>query len=227
MSQWARAPPPASLGGLGTATRSLASLRAMACAGLLAVCLLRPPAPQPPRHPAPAAGHALFQDVSRAPVGGCRAPQVSVLRVSVSPSTSVWFCLLRSLSQIICDPAILIPRLCVPLIVCLPLRSVSLLVSTIVLLSSTPNVPSGARGCQHSVTADITDLLHCSPCWADGPWEPLDLEGALSCPRSLRPDPEGGRVLQLVRDSSHGQQVAALKPPCVATEHPDPTQPPL
>ncbi|XP_052582113.1 N-terminal EF-hand calcium-binding protein 3 isoform X1 [Peromyscus californicus insignis] len=37
----------------------------MACAGLLAVCLLRPPAPQPPRHPAPAAGHALFQDVFR------------------------------------------------------------------------------------------------------------------------------------------------------------------
>ncbi|XP_005084703.1 N-terminal EF-hand calcium-binding protein 3 isoform X6 [Mesocricetus auratus] len=37
----------------------------MACAGLLAVCLLGPPAPQPPRHPVPAAGHALFQDVFR------------------------------------------------------------------------------------------------------------------------------------------------------------------
>ncbi|KAM6147503.1 N-terminal EF-hand calcium-binding protein 3 isoform 3-T3 [Erethizon dorsatum] len=40
----------------------------MACAGLLAVCLLRPPAPGPPRPPAPAAGlagHALFQDVFR------------------------------------------------------------------------------------------------------------------------------------------------------------------
>ncbi|MEJ1278944.1 hypothetical protein NN561_009869 [Cricetulus griseus] len=37
----------------------------MACAGLLAVCLLGPPAPQPPRHPTPAAGHALFQDVFR------------------------------------------------------------------------------------------------------------------------------------------------------------------
>uniref|UniRef100_A0A286X8Z1 N-terminal EF-hand calcium-binding protein 3 n=1 Tax=Cavia porcellus TaxID=10141 RepID=A0A286X8Z1_CAVPO len=40
----------------------------MACAGLLAVCLLRPPAPGPPRSPASAtglAGHALFQDVFR------------------------------------------------------------------------------------------------------------------------------------------------------------------
>ncbi|KAM4841952.1 N-terminal EF-hand calcium-binding protein 3 [Thomomys bottae] len=44
----------------------------MACAGLLAVCLLRPPAPEPPRPPtflpAPVsgpAGHALFQDVFR------------------------------------------------------------------------------------------------------------------------------------------------------------------
>ncbi|PNJ57453.1 NECAB3 isoform 17 [Pongo abelii] len=44
----------------------------MACAGLLTVCLLRPPAPQPqpqtPRHPQLApdpgpAGHTLFQDV--------------------------------------------------------------------------------------------------------------------------------------------------------------------
>uniref|UniRef100_A0A8C6G748 N-terminal EF-hand calcium-binding protein 3 n=1 Tax=Mus spicilegus TaxID=10103 RepID=A0A8C6G748_MUSSI len=37
----------------------------MACAGLLTVCLLGPPAPQQPRHSAPAAGHALFQDVFR------------------------------------------------------------------------------------------------------------------------------------------------------------------
>ncbi|XP_012493171.1 PREDICTED: N-terminal EF-hand calcium-binding protein 3 [Propithecus coquereli] len=42
----------------------------MACAGLLAVCLLRPPAPQPLRRPEPTpdagpAGHALFQDVFR------------------------------------------------------------------------------------------------------------------------------------------------------------------
>nr|XP_004668071.2 N-terminal EF-hand calcium-binding protein 3 isoform X4 [Jaculus jaculus] len=38
----------------------------MACAGMLAVCLLGPPAaPEPPRTPAPAAGHALFQDVFR------------------------------------------------------------------------------------------------------------------------------------------------------------------
>nr|XP_034352664.1 N-terminal EF-hand calcium-binding protein 3 isoform X3 [Arvicanthis niloticus] len=37
----------------------------MACAGLLTVCLLGPPAPQPPRHSAPAAGQALFQDVFR------------------------------------------------------------------------------------------------------------------------------------------------------------------
>uniref|UniRef100_A0A8B9WNK8 N-terminal EF-hand calcium-binding protein 3 n=1 Tax=Bos mutus grunniens TaxID=30521 RepID=A0A8B9WNK8_BOSMU len=42
----------------------------MACAGLLTVCLIRPPAPEPPRTPAPApaagpAGHALFQDVFR------------------------------------------------------------------------------------------------------------------------------------------------------------------
>ncbi|XP_021502895.1 N-terminal EF-hand calcium-binding protein 3 [Meriones unguiculatus] len=37
----------------------------MACAGLLTVCLLGPPAPQPPQHSAPAAGHALFQDVFR------------------------------------------------------------------------------------------------------------------------------------------------------------------
>ncbi|KAM5246635.1 N-terminal EF-hand calcium-binding protein 3 isoform 2-T2 [Ctenodactylus gundi] len=39
----------------------------MACAGLLAVCLLRP-APEPPRTPTPVAapaGHALFQDVFR------------------------------------------------------------------------------------------------------------------------------------------------------------------
>ncbi|XP_032760391.1 N-terminal EF-hand calcium-binding protein 3 isoform X1 [Rattus rattus] len=37
----------------------------MACAGLLTMCLLGPPAPQPTRHSAPAAGHALFQDVFR------------------------------------------------------------------------------------------------------------------------------------------------------------------
>ncbi|XP_017197166.1 N-terminal EF-hand calcium-binding protein 3 isoform X1 [Oryctolagus cuniculus] len=42
----------------------------MACAGLLTVCLLRPPAPRAPRPPEPApdnrpAGHALFQDVFR------------------------------------------------------------------------------------------------------------------------------------------------------------------
>nr|XP_020025854.1 N-terminal EF-hand calcium-binding protein 3 [Castor canadensis] len=44
----------------------------MACAGLLAVCLLQPSAPESPRLPAPApapaagpAGHALFQDVFR------------------------------------------------------------------------------------------------------------------------------------------------------------------
>ncbi|XP_075383902.1 N-terminal EF-hand calcium-binding protein 3 [Tenrec ecaudatus] len=46
----------------------------MACAGLLTVCLLRPPAPERPRPPAPTpmpapdagpAGHALFQDVFR------------------------------------------------------------------------------------------------------------------------------------------------------------------
>ncbi|XP_037668098.1 N-terminal EF-hand calcium-binding protein 3 isoform X1 [Choloepus didactylus] len=42
----------------------------MACAGLLTVCLLRPPAPEPPRPPVPTpdagpAGHALFQDVFR------------------------------------------------------------------------------------------------------------------------------------------------------------------
>ncbi|XP_045741567.2 N-terminal EF-hand calcium-binding protein 3 isoform X2 [Mirounga angustirostris] len=44
---------------------------AMACAGLLTVCLIRPPAPEPRRPPAPLpaaagpAGHALFQDVFR------------------------------------------------------------------------------------------------------------------------------------------------------------------
>ncbi|XP_047601838.1 N-terminal EF-hand calcium-binding protein 3 isoform X2 [Lutra lutra] len=42
----------------------------MACAGLLTVCLIRPPAPEPRRPPAPPAsagptGHALFQDVFR------------------------------------------------------------------------------------------------------------------------------------------------------------------
>ncbi|XP_034862010.1 N-terminal EF-hand calcium-binding protein 3 [Mirounga leonina] len=43
----------------------------MACAGLLTVCLIRPPAPEPRRPPAPLpaaagpAGHALFQDVFR------------------------------------------------------------------------------------------------------------------------------------------------------------------
>ncbi|XP_004867993.1 N-terminal EF-hand calcium-binding protein 3 isoform X2 [Heterocephalus glaber] len=40
----------------------------MACAGLLAMCLLRPPVPGPPRPAAPVArpaGHALFQDVFR------------------------------------------------------------------------------------------------------------------------------------------------------------------
>ncbi|XP_019314316.1 N-terminal EF-hand calcium-binding protein 3 isoform X2 [Panthera pardus] len=42
----------------------------MACAGLLTVCLIRPPAPEPRRSPAPVpaagpAGHALFQDVFR------------------------------------------------------------------------------------------------------------------------------------------------------------------
>ncbi|XP_036275744.1 N-terminal EF-hand calcium-binding protein 3 isoform X3 [Pipistrellus kuhlii] len=40
----------------------------MACAGLLTVCLVRQPAPRPPRAPSPAsgpAGHALFQDVFR------------------------------------------------------------------------------------------------------------------------------------------------------------------
>nr|KAF6471944.1 N-terminal EF-hand calcium binding protein 3 [Molossus molossus] len=40
----------------------------MACAGLLTVCLIRQPTPQPPLSPTPAtgsAGHALFQDVFR------------------------------------------------------------------------------------------------------------------------------------------------------------------
>uniref|UniRef100_A0A8D1RRK5 N-terminal EF-hand calcium binding protein 3 n=1 Tax=Sus scrofa TaxID=9823 RepID=A0A8D1RRK5_PIG len=48
--------------------RSRAGGGAMACAGLLTVCLIRPPATEPPRPPAPAAGlagHALFQDVFR------------------------------------------------------------------------------------------------------------------------------------------------------------------
>ncbi|XP_070237696.1 N-terminal EF-hand calcium-binding protein 3 isoform X2 [Bos mutus] len=51
-------------------SRSQAGGGTMACAGLLTVCLIRPPAPEPPRTPAPApaagpAGHALFQDVFR------------------------------------------------------------------------------------------------------------------------------------------------------------------
>ncbi|XP_049635267.1 N-terminal EF-hand calcium-binding protein 3 isoform X1 [Suncus etruscus] len=37
----------------------------MACAGLLTVCLVRPPSPRTPRTPAVSAGHALFQDVFR------------------------------------------------------------------------------------------------------------------------------------------------------------------
>ncbi|XP_045018575.1 N-terminal EF-hand calcium-binding protein 3 isoform X2 [Bubalus bubalis] len=51
-------------------SRSQAGGGTMACAGLLTVCLIRPPATEPPRPPAPApaagpAGHALFQDVFR------------------------------------------------------------------------------------------------------------------------------------------------------------------
>lgn len=45
----------------------------------------------------------------------------------------------------------------------------------------------------------------------------LDLEGISVLPQESQASPEGGRVLQLVRDSSHGQQVA-LTPPYMALE---------
>lgn len=45
----------------------------------------------------------------------------------------------------------------------------------------------------------------------------LDLEGISVLPQEPQASPEGGRVLQLVRDSSHGQQVA-LTPPYMALE---------
>lgn len=51
-------------------------------------------------------------------------------------------------------------------------------------LPLTPNVPSGARDCQHSVTA-VCSMA--APAGLPGQGS-LDLEGALSCPRSLRPD---------------------------------------
>ena len=53
----------------------------MACAGLLTVCLIRPPATEPPRPPAPAAGlagHALFQDVSGKRARGAGATALGV-----------------------------------------------------------------------------------------------------------------------------------------------------
>lgn len=158
----------------------------MACAGLLAVCLLGPPAPQPPRHPVPAAGHALFQDVSRAPVGGCRAPHVSVLCPCLPPHL---LALLRSLSQIICDPAVLVPLpLCSLYCLC---AAPCLLVSTIVLLS-TPNFPSGARAVNTQSQQPCPTCSIAAPAGLMGPGG-LDL-GALSCPRSFRPDP---RVAEL------------------------------
>lgn len=66
----------------------------MACAGLLTVCLIRPPAPEPPRPPASApaagpAGHALFQDVSGERAGGAGAVALGVVSLAVSLQVSV------------------------------------------------------------------------------------------------------------------------------------------
>lgn len=84
---------------------------AMACAGLLTVCLIRPPAPEPRRPPAPAAGpagHALFQDVSGERAGGAGplalGSSLSLQLCPLSPGVSLGS---QSLAVSPC------PRLCV------------------------------------------------------------------------------------------------------------------
>lgn len=119
--------------------------------------------------------------------------------------------LLRSLSWTICDPAVLI---FLPLCsLCCLCRSISLLVSQ-QYCPSPPNMLSGARGCQHSVAAACSLAAPAGLIGQGGP----DLEGALSCPRSLGPD-QGWQSLT-VGKGLLSWAAGGLEPPFVAVAHP-------
>lgn len=85
-------------------------------------------------------------------------------------------------------------------------------------LPLTPNLPSEARGCQHSVTAACSMA---APAGLIGQ-RSLDLEGALSCPRSLRSD-QGWQSLT-VGKGLLSWAAGGLEPPFVAVEHPSLSQ---
>lgn len=88
----------------------------MACAGLLTVCLIRPPVHLSPA-PAPGpAGHALFQDVSVEQVGGISSPAVgSALGVSLPLRLTVPITVSLTVSVSLSPQVCLGPRLCLSL----------------------------------------------------------------------------------------------------------------
>lgn len=133
-------------------SRSRVGGGAMACAGLLTVCLIRPPAPEPRRPPAPTAaagptGHALFQDVSGARAlwpWACHRLSSSV----PSPPVSRWLSLSSppppgsaSLCAFLSLPAVWAPSVSASRCLSLtPLSPFSLIVSIVSVLCFSPHL---------------------------------------------------------------------------------------